>query len=508
MRRVFLAAACAAALLPFAAPRASAQGTATTMRIALREDADILDPTLGLSYVGRIVFAGLCDKLFDIDEKLNIVPQLATGYEWADPKTLVIHLRPNVQFQDGEKLDAEAVKYSLMRHLTMQGSFRKSEISAMDSVEVVDPLTVKVHLKQPSSPFVAALADRAGMIVAPLVTQKEGKDFGLHPVCAGPFSFVERVPQDRIVLQKFPGYWDAKDIHLDKVIYQPMAGAEVRVANLKSGNLEMSEQILPTDVKSVESDPKLKVVVSDSLGYDGITFNLGNGARADTPVGQNAKVRQAFKLAIDPAALTQVVYNGVFTPLAQAVPPSSPFYVPSVKPWQRDVDKAKALLKEAGVKTPLTVTMNVPNSPDIRQAAEVIQSMVSEAGFDLKLNVMEFASSLQAEHRGDFEAYLIGWSGRVDADADIYQFLHTGGLLNDGRYSNKDVDSLLEKAREITDVGQRRDLYAQVWQHVAQDVPLIYLWNLKNVVGMSKKVQGYRPIPDGIIRLQGVSLAQ
>src|SRR5581483_7251914 len=137
---------------------------------------------------------------------------------------------------------------------------------------------------------------------------------------------------DRIVLQKFPGYWDAKDIHLDKVIYQPMAGAEVRVANLKSGNLEMSEQILPTDVKSVESDPKLKVVVSDSLGYDGITFNVGNGARADTPVGQNAKVRKAFKLAIDPAALTQVVYNGVFTPLAQAVPPSSPFYVPSVKP--------------------------------------------------------------------------------------------------------------------------------------------------------------------------------
>src|SRR5512136_1007952 len=106
-----------------------AAGAETALRIGLAEDPDILDPTLARTYVGRIVFAGLCDKLFDIDAKLNIVPQLATGYEWADPKTLVIKLRPDVTFHDGEKLDAAAVKYSLERHATMQGSFRRSEIS-------------------------------------------------------------------------------------------------------------------------------------------------------------------------------------------------------------------------------------------------------------------------------------------------------------------------------------------------------------------------------------------
>src|SRR6185312_8098942 len=142
MRRPLLAATVLAVTL--------ASAHAQTLRIALRQDLDVLDPTLATTYVGRIVFAGLCDKLFDIDEKLNIVPQLATDYTWADDRTLVIHLRSGVKFHNGEILDAAAVKYSLERHLTMQGSFRKSEISAIDHVELVDPATVRIVLKVPS----------------------------------------------------------------------------------------------------------------------------------------------------------------------------------------------------------------------------------------------------------------------------------------------------------------------------------------------------------------------
>src|ERR1700752_527226 len=137
----------AAAFLAAATALTAGSATAQTLRIALREDADLLDPALARTYVGRIVFAGMCDKLFDINEKLQIVPQLATGYEGADPKTLVIPLRPGVLFQDGEKLDAAAVKYTLDRDLTVPGSFRRSEVSAIDHVEVVDPLTVRVVLK-------------------------------------------------------------------------------------------------------------------------------------------------------------------------------------------------------------------------------------------------------------------------------------------------------------------------------------------------------------------------
>src|SRR6202521_5512494 len=117
----------------------------TTLRIGLAEDPDILDPTMARTYVGRIVFASFCDKLFDIDEKLNIVPQLALSHETsADGKEMTIKLRPGVKFHDGESFDAEAAKFSLERHLNMQGSFRRPELAALDHVDVVDPLTIKL----------------------------------------------------------------------------------------------------------------------------------------------------------------------------------------------------------------------------------------------------------------------------------------------------------------------------------------------------------------------------
>ncbi len=251
MRRPILAVLCLAAALSGAAH-------AQTLRVALREDPDILDPTLARTYVGRIVFAGLCDKLFDINEKLEIVPQLALSYTWTDPTDLIVKLRPGVVFHDGETLDAAAVKYSLERHLSMQGSFRRSEINVMDRVEVVDPLTVRIVLKTASSPFVSQLTDRAGMIVSPKAAEAAGKDFGLHPVCAGPFRFVERVPQDRIVLERFPQYWDAAAIKLDRVIYLPIPDSSIRLANLQAGSVELSEQILPTDAEAVRSNPDLE----------------------------------------------------------------------------------------------------------------------------------------------------------------------------------------------------------------------------------------------------------
>src|SRR5689334_24806917 len=162
MRHLRLAITAAAVLLSF---QASAQ---TTLRIGLAEDPDILDPTMARTYVGRIVFATFCDKLFDIDEKLNIVPQLALSYSTSDDgKEVAIKLRPNVKFHDGEPLDAEAAKYSLERHLTMTGSFRKPELGAVEKIEVVDPLTIKLVLKNPYSPLIAQLTDRAGMMASP-----------------------------------------------------------------------------------------------------------------------------------------------------------------------------------------------------------------------------------------------------------------------------------------------------------------------------------------------------
>src|SRR3954453_1835293 len=235
--RIFRTTAAAVALFVSLSAGALAQ---TTLRIGLAEDPDMLDPTLGRTYVGRIVFSAFCDKLFDIDEKVNIVPQLVLSHETsADGKEVTIKLRPNVKFHDGEPFDAEAAKFSIERHLTMQGSFRKPELATVDHVEAIDPLTIKLVLKVPFSPLIAQLTDRAGMMVSPKAAKAAGDKFGLQPVCAGPYKFVERVQQDRIVFEKFADYWNRDNVFIDRVVYLPIVDATVRLANLRSGGLDL-----------------------------------------------------------------------------------------------------------------------------------------------------------------------------------------------------------------------------------------------------------------------------
>src|SRR5258705_5832353 len=186
MLKPFAAAAITAAVL--AAPLAGAQ----TLRIGLAEDPDVLDPTLARTFVGRIVFASLCDKLVDIDKDLKIVPQLATSWEWSkDQKSLTMKIRQGVTFHDGEKLDAVAVKFGIERHKTMQGSNRRGELAPVTSVDVVDPYTVRLNLATPFAPLLAQLADRSGMMVSPKAAQAAGEKFGAAHVCSAPFRFVE-----------------------------------------------------------------------------------------------------------------------------------------------------------------------------------------------------------------------------------------------------------------------------------------------------------------------------
>ena len=502
MRRLLLA----LLALPLAAP-AVAQSTLaqpSTLTIALREDPDVLDPTLGSSYVGRIVYAAMCDKLIDIDANLNFVPQLATKWEWEDPTHLVLHLRPGVQFQNGEKFDADAVKYKINRDQSMKGSMRTGEVNMISSVEVVDPLTVRLVLKAPSAPLLSMLADRAGIMIAPKAAEAAGADFGLHPICAGPYAFESRVAQDSIVLKRFPQYWDAANYHFDRVVYRPLPNSSVRLANLQAGSIDLSEQILPTDVAAVRRDPNLKLAIGAGLAYSGININLANGPAADTAIGKSALVRHAFELSLDRTALNQVVYDGLYTPTAQANPPSSPYFIEAIQPPARDVQRAKALLQQAGVALPVPVVLTVTNGPDQQQVAEVIQSMAGEAGFDVQVKVMEFASSLQAGYSGNFQAYMIGWSGRVDPDGNMWQLLHSRGTFNYGKWSNPAADALLDDARALSDRAQRRELYAKFWALERQDLPLIYLWTTKNVVGMKKGLQGFEQVPDGLIRLRGL----
>jgi peptide/nickel transport system substrate-binding protein len=346
-------------------------------------------------------------------------------------------------------------------------------------------------------------------MVSPKAADAEGKDFALHPVCAGPFKFTERVPQDRIVLDRFPQYWNAGAIHFARVVYQPIVDSTARLAALQAGSIDLSEQVLPTDADTVTKNPNLKLVTSPYLGYTVIDMNVGKGAgkRFDTPLGRDARVRKAFELSLDRAALVQVVYNGIFTPTAQPIPAGSPFHDDALAVPQRDVAKAKALLADAGVKTPYQVELMLSNSPDIQQLGVVIQSMAAEAGFDVKLHTTEFATALDTADRGDYQMFLEGWSGRADPDGNTYNFLHSNGPLNEAGYGNPKMDGWLEEARTITDIPQRRALYAKVSELAEQDLPELYLLTPKNIVGMSAKLSGFVPVPDGMIRIQGMRMA-
>src|SRR5207248_5053691 len=290
-----------AAALAFAALLAGAPACAQTLRFGLAEDPDVLDPTLARTFVGRIVFAALCDKLVDIDEKLAIVPQLATSWEWSpDNKALTIKVRPGVTFHDGEKLDAAAVKFNIERHKTMTGSNRRGELAPVTSVDIVDDMTVRLNLSGPFAPLLAQLADRAGMMVSPKAAQAAGDKFGANPVCSGPFKFVERVAQDRIVLEKYPNYWNKGEIHLDKIVYLPIVDSTVRLANLKSGQLDFVERVAPSDVPALKTDARFKISKITEIGYQGITINVGKGELAQkNPLGKDPRVREAFELALD-----------------------------------------------------------------------------------------------------------------------------------------------------------------------------------------------------------------
>jgi peptide/nickel transport system substrate-binding protein len=478
----------------------------TTLRIGLAEDPDILDPSLGRTYVGRIVFSAVCDKLFDIDEKLNIVPQLALSQETsADGKEMTIKLRPGVKFHDGEALDAEAAKFSIERHMTFPGSFRKSELASVDHVEVVDPLTIKLVLKTPFAPLLSQLTDRSGMMVSPKAAKEAGDKFGLHPVCAGPYKFVERVQQDRMVFEKFADYWNKDNVFIDRVVFLPIVDATVRLANLKSGGLDLIERVLATDIKDVRADNRLVLSTAPELGYLGLTINVAND-KSKGALSQSEKVRQALDLSIDREALNQVVFNGEFTPGNQWVSPSHPYYQKAFPIRPRDIEKAKALLKEAGVSTPVSVDLMVTKGAENEAVSQVIQSMAAEAGFDLKIRVIEFATSFKQAQAGEFQIFQINWSGRIDPDGNSYVFLHTKAPQNDGGYSSPEADKLMEEGRLVADPAQRMAIYQKLTRIVLNDEPIIYLYHRKLLFAHTKKLEGYRQMPDGLVRVIGLKL--
>ncbi|KAF0676077.1 ABC transporter substrate-binding protein [Profundibacterium mesophilum] len=494
-----------AALLGSAAMSAHA----ADLRIALQSDPDVLDPDQSRTFVGRIVYTALCDKLVDITPELEIVPQLATEWSWNEDGTqLTMKLREGAMFHDGTPIDAEAVAANIDRSQNLEESRRKSEVASITGTEVLGPNEIRIDLGQPDATLLAQFADRAGMMVSPTAAEEAGADFGLNPVCSGPFKFDERVAQDRIVLSKFDDYWNAEEINFDTVTYLPIPDTTVRLANLQSGDVDIIDRLAATDLEQAESDPSIKVESAVSLGYQGITFNLDNGERGDNPWGNDKRLRQALEAAIDRDALNQVVFNGAFAGGNQSFPPNSPWYDKDHESPARDVEKARALLAEAGYEDGIDLEVQVPNSPVPMQVMQVIQSMAAEAGINITLTSKEFATMLADQSAGDYTASQVGWSGRVDPDGNIHQFMTTDGGINDSKFSNEEVDRLLDEARVVTDTDKRKESYDAARDILVEELPIIYLYHQTWIWGLADEIEGFTPYPDGMIRLEGVTKSE
>ncbi len=473
-----------------------------TLRVSLPQEPDKLDPTLSRTLVATQILHAICDPLYDINDKQELVPRLAAALPETSPDglTVTIKIRTGLKFADGGIMDAAAVKLSMDRHRTLEGSQRKSEVGPVTEVTVKDPATVQIHLSQPYTPLAAQLTDRVGMVMSPAQLAAKGNDFGTAPVCIGPFKFATRIAQDRTEVVKDPNYFDAAKVKLDKIIFKTIADANAGLNNLKSNDIDVLFNPSPINADEIKSNSKLRLLTQESIGYQGITVNIANSngvgkapgtlaAPYASPMSADPRVRKAFQLSLDREALVRTVFRGVFKPACSPIAPSSPLSSDAAQACPpHDPAAAKKLLAEAGVSMPVKVGLIVVNDPDGRRIGEALKSMAAEGGFDVELQPTEFASSLDIVDSGKFQMFRIGWSGRIDPDGNIANFFLTKGSQNNTGYSNPDMDKWLTEARTTQDVGKRKELYGKVVQKIQEDGPIIYLYRTSNPIGVSSKV--------------------
>lgn len=479
--------------------------------MGLSSEPDRLDPTTSSSLYTRYVMSSICEKLYDIGPTGELLPQLATALPAISPdgRTVTIGVRPGIRFADGTPLDAAAVVTTLRRHLTLQGSGRKSELGPITSITATGPATVTIRYDRPFAPLTASLADRAGMIMSPAALARPGVEFSADPVCVGPFRFAERVPQTSISVVRDPLYYAADQVHLDAITYRIMSDSNIRAANLRSGDVQVADTISPQDVDALARERDVRVLQIGSLGYQAMTVNVGNTdgtgsppGRIDTPLASDVRVRRALALSVDRTVLVNAVFNNWYEPACSPVSPASDFATAvsnACPPY--DPARSRQLLAEAGVAAPYRVTMKVSNSPDTLRLAQALQAAVAQGGFEIAIEPVEYSTLLDVQDRGDFDLLQLGWSGRVDPHGNIASFLTTEAGSNYSGYSTPETDRLIKEAAATIDPAARAALYGRVVAQVQRDFPIIYLYRQRNLTAHAADVAGVQTFADGVVRL-------
>jgi len=493
---------------PSGGPEAKA-GYGGTLTFAINADITDMDPMRSGLFVDRNLMYQMYDSLVRVNPKGEIIPWLAEKWTPSpDGKSYTFNLRQGVKFHDGSVFDAESVKWNLDRYRLTKDSRRLAELAPVDSVTVVDPATVRVDLKTPFVPFLSQLVDRSGMMVSRKVVEAQGEDFTRKAFKAGtgPYVLTEAVKDDHYTFEKNPDWWGKaangdKLPYLDKLTFRPISDGDVRLTNVRTGQVQATNTITGKDVPTVKADTSL--VYQEIPGISWISM-VPNRAKGFT--FEDARYVKAVSVAID---RTEILEKGPAQGVGVVgwgpIAPSHFAFDANFKPFPKgDPDAAKKLVAEVG-KGPLKFEMLVSSgNAATLQLAQLIQDQLKRADItaDIKTLLFNEIVLLQQQHK-HLGMTLIDWSGRIDPDGNVYDFNYTGRPNNDSSYSNKDVDKLLDDSRTATDLAKRKELLLKAQQIFVVDDParVWYGFGVAQLLTV-KGVQGIEPYPDQLPRLQ------
>jgi len=503
---------CSSSTTPNSNPSSNTGGTLT---VAIPNAADALDPTTDTTFVGRIIFANMCLGLYGISPQQQVAPVLATSMPTISDGGLLytIRLRTGVKFNDGTAFNAQAVKTSLDRDMTLSTSARAVELKAVKSVTVLNASTVQLHLSAPYSPLTTVLADRSGIVMSPKALAREGKNFSHDPVCVGPYAFQSRPSLNQVSLVASKDFYGGKP-KICKLVFTVIDDPSTCYADLLSGSINLAAPgcLAPNDYKLLTKNSAFVAQNVVSPGYAGIDINVSNGAGynkpatpANNPLATHPTLREALALTLNRSTINRVAFDGVNQPGCGPISPLSPFYT-QLACAGPDIAKAKRLVASSGVPTPINLTLMVPTGSLNVEQGEIISSEAKSAGFNIKVQPTEFTTALTNASVGNYQLFDIGWSGRVDPDQDTTAFYTQGNPLDYTGQAPSSVLTPLAQADRTTDIAQRKALYLQAEQAMVQWGGIIYLFHATNQVAYQKKVTGVSFTPDGLLHFASAAV--
>lgn len=455
------------------------------LTIAYHTDISNFDPIKGSSGFDHALLWPVYDTLIKFNSQLEPQPGLAESWEIEEDKTIVLHLREDVTFHDGTPFDAKAVKFNLERANSKDSTV--TDLKSIKSVEVVDEKTVKLHLSEPDASVLLALTDRGGMMVSPTAVEKSGEEFSQNPVGAGPYKMVKRVPNGEIVFEAYENYWQEGQPYLDTMTVKIMEEENTRINALKSGEVDFIENISPANYGSLEKDPNLTIKDILSLTVRNMYINA-----AQTPL-DNKAVRQAINYGINREQLIQAINFGKGEPATQVFPPGFWATDDSIElPY--DPEKAKKLLKDAGIENPTITIVHYSNAYEAR-LAEAIKGQLGEIGIQVELQSMEtIAATTAFFHEKKFQATITSLTGRPDPQIATKILFAKGSIYNAGGYSTDEIEKLINEAASVYDQAERAKLYGEIARKaVLEEAISIPLFFSPYVAAMNSKVKGYEP---------------